>query len=366
MEEKIRRLGRAVGAEEQSTLQATEAVGAEEQNTPQAADAMSLDESHTYDDFQMPGTAIMDLEGTLQGEHGSEATNTSTMTDHVQAPAEGPLASPRPATHQGPTFGQQLAAGSEATNTSTMTNNAEAPVEAPLVSPRPATHQSSTFGQQLTALSLEAAAERHLGSTSGLSFAKMTQTMLRRLTPDKADFVFNSHNDNSMTGNFLDLSSPSDLINDSFFQSLSESISIHPLLFGDLYLTDFAGIDASLDTLAWPSDEAYVRRLVDFYFSHSHTLYPILKRSEVMETLDQIRQNPQHLAARAPLDVYRIWMVLAIGSTAYSSVTLTEESESMLFYNKALEYSEQALASDEMVRTPAQKLTAHEDTTDER
>ncbi|SPO00369.1 uncharacterized protein DNG_03214 [Cephalotrichum gorgonifer] len=146
----------------------------------------------------------------------------------------------------------------------------------------------------------------------------------------------------------MELGSPSDLINDSFFQSLSESISIYPLLFGDLFLADIAGSDATVDTLAWPSNEVHVRRLVDFYFSHSHTLYPIVKRSEVMDTLERILHNPQNLSMQPPLEIFRIWMVLAIGSTAYSSVTLAEESESMLFYNNALQYSEQALGGDEM------------------
>lgn len=58
-------------------------------------------------------------------------------------------------------------------------------------------------------------------------------------------------------------------------------------------------------------------------------------------------------------------MVLAIGSTAYSSVTLTEESESMMFYNNALQYSEQALGGDEMVYTPVYYFSAEENPTDE-
>jgi hypothetical protein len=40
---------------------------------------------------------------------------------------------------------------------------------------------------------------------------------------------------------------------------------------------------------------------------------------------------------------------LAIGSTAYSSVSLAEESESMLYYNKALMYFEASLAYGDMV-----------------
>ncbi|KAF4952635.1 hypothetical protein FSARC_12597 [Fusarium sarcochroum] len=193
----------------------------------------------------------------------------------------------------------------------------------------PPIDKPSTFEQELSAISLEAAAERYLGSTAGLSFARLTQMILRRLTPDK-------------------LESPSDLFNDTFFQSLGGTISIHPLLFGDVFLSDLAGFDDNLDSLAWPSDETYIGKLVDFYFAHSHTLYPILKRSEVMDTLAKIRNNPQSLATQPPLDVFRIWMVLAIGSTAYSSVMLTEESESMLFYSKAMQYSEKALEGDEM------------------
>ncbi|KAJ3540143.1 hypothetical protein NM208_g5198 [Fusarium decemcellulare] len=228
-------------------------------------------------------------------------------------------------------------------------DNPEPPIQEPQHNPQTVSAQSSSsFVQELTALSLEATAERYLGSTSGLSFAKLTQTVLRRLTPDKADFVFVNHQDDTTGATMLNFNSPSELFNDTFFQSLSESVSVHPLLFGDLFLADITESDSTLDSLAWPTDEAHVQRLVDFYFAHSHTLYPILKRSQVMDTLEKVRGNPQNLTTQCPLDMFRIWMVLAIGSTAYSSVSVTEESESMVYYNKALQYSEQALGSDEM------------------
>ncbi|OQE13399.1 hypothetical protein PENFLA_c049G05386 [Penicillium flavigenum] len=310
LEEKLRRLGRAVGVGEQNAAHATEATAVLNNNPP-------------FRDIEVPETATVDQVYSSQGIYRSEVANASTIADNA------------------------------------------APTQEPLVSPRPASTQTSTFGQQLTSLSLEATAERHLGSTTGLSFAELTQMVLRRLTPDKADFVFNSHQDNTTGANLLDLSFPADPFNDSFFQNLSESISVHPLLFGDLFLPEFAGSDATLGSLAWPADEAYVRRLVDFYFAHSYTLYPILKRSEVMEAFERIHQNPQSLATQTPLDIFRIWMVLAIGSTAYSSVTLTEESESMMFYNNALQYSEQALGGDEMVQTPAYNFSAEKNPTDE-
>ncbi|KAF7528737.1 hypothetical protein PCG10_010273 [Penicillium crustosum] len=283
-------------------------MAAQERDTPQAAEATPvLNNNHLYEDFEMPEIAMVGQECIPEGVYGSQVGNTSTLAD-----------------------------------------SAEDLVESPLVNSRPAPDQTPTFGQQLTVLSLEATAERHLGSTTGLSFANLTQMILRRLAPDKADFVFNRHQDNTTEMDLLDLSSSSNPFNDSFFQSLNESISPYPLLFGDLLFTDSAWSGNAIDSLAWPSDETHVRRLVNFYFAHSHTLYPILDRSEVMDTLEKIHQNPQNWATQTPLRAFRIWMVLAIGSTAYSSVTLTDESESMLFYNKALQYSEQALGGDEM------------------
>lgn len=300
-------------------------MAAQERNTLQAAEATPvLNNNHLYDDFEMPEIAMVDQECIPQGVYGRQVGNTSTLAD-----------------------------------------NAEDLIESPLGNPRPAPDQTPTFGQQLTVLSLEATAERHLGSTTGLSFANLTQMILRRLAPDKADFVFNSHQDNTTEMDLLDLSSSSNPFNDSFFQSLNESISPYPLLFGDLLFTDSAGSGIALDSLAWPSDETHVRRLVNFYFAHSHTLYPMLDRSEVMDTLEKIHQNPQSLATQTPLHAFKIWMVLAIGSTAYSSVTLTEESESMLFYNKALQYSEQALGGDEMVGKLAHSFIADKSPADE-
>lgn len=255
---------------------------------------------------------------------------------------------------------------------------------------------SPSFAQELKALSLEATAERHLGSSSGVSFAKLTQMILRRLTPDKADFVFpesgngscdtnrglnggsNSINqinishgdgDGSATNNnnidtqslitlvndpdpqLIHFDSPSDLFNSSVFHSLGQSISVHPLLFGDVFLADIIEPDTALVSLNWPSntDEGHVNMLIEFYFAHSNTLYPIIIRQELLETMRVMREDPHGCAnILSPLSLFRAWMVLAIGATAFSSVSLTEESEPMLYYNKALQYAEPALALDEV------------------
>ncbi|EPE04111.1 c6 zinc finger domain containing protein [Ophiostoma piceae UAMH 11346] len=263
--------------------------------------------------------------------------------------------------------------------------------------PPPATVPSPSFAQELKTLSLEATAERHLGSSSGVSFAKLTQMILRRLTPDKADFVFpdsgistgtgvQSHStENSSKSNNIDnnanennasnfnssnadaqslitlvndpdpqlihFDSPSDLFNSSVFHSLGQSISVHPLLFGDVFLADIIEPDTALVGLNWPSnyDDAHVNMLIEFYFAHSNTLYPIIIRQELIETMRIMREDPQGCCSiLSPLALFRAWMVLAIGATAFSSVSLTEESEPMLYYNKALQYSEPALALDEV------------------
>jgi len=222
----------------------------------------------------------------------------------------------------------------------------------PLFQEPPPQPRPPYFVDELKTLSLEATAERHLGSSSGISFARLTQFVLRRLTPDKADFVFISDQGDNYAGDGLfDFNSPSDLLDPSLFDRLNDSISTQPLLFGDVVLADIAEPNDAVLSLNLPSDQSHVSRLVDFYFAHSHTLYPILNRGELVQSLQRLRDNPHDLAAHSPSTLFRIWMVLAIGSTAYSSVSLSEESESRMYYNKALQYLEQAVASGDMVRS---------------
>lgn len=209
--------------------------------------------------------------------------------------------------------------------------------------------QYTTFAQELKTLTLEATAERHLGSSSGLSFAKLTQTVLKRLSPDKADLVFTLNQDDTAATSFFNMDSPSDLFNEAMYEELSGSISIHPILFGDLFLTDITEFNGDIVDLAWPSDQGHVRDLVEFYFAHSHTLYPILDKDEVLQSIEKIQGQPENQALQSALEHFRLWMVLAIGSTAYASLSLTEESESMLYYSKALLYFDQALEQNEMV-----------------
>jgi len=216
---------------------------------------------------------------------------------------------------------------------------------------------SSTYAQpdrvfsmdvELKKLSLEAVAERHLGSTSGVSFAKLTQTVLRRLSPDKADFVFSKQND-AETQQELNFGSISNLLNGPMSLNLGGSMLCDPMLFGDFPLFSIADTEDELVHLLIPSDDHKIDRLVGFYFAHSHTLYPIIHRAEFTTMLHFVRENPQATSGQSPLSLFRIWMVLAIGSTAYCSVSLADESESMLYYSKAMMYFEACLGYGDMV-----------------
>lgn len=206
---------------------------------------------------------------------------------------------------------------------------------------------SFSFVDELKQLSLEATAERHLGSSSGLSFAKLTQSVLRRLSPDKADFVFeiNPRRD-------LPLQHESNLTSEPVLNStmlrLEGPVSCFPILFGPFSMSKMSEPDDVLNHLSFPN-ESDMSRLVEFYFAHSHTLYPIIHRSEFISILKRIITDPQDALAQSPLWLFKIWMVLAVGSTTYSSVTLHEESESMLYYNKAMSYFEPALEFGDMV-----------------
>lgn len=225
----------------------------------------------------------------------------------------------------------------------------ESPGSAALTSQR--SSSTTIFAEELRCLSLEATAERHVGSTSGVSFAKLTQMVLRRLSPDKVDFVFanNRENNTSSPGTRLfNFNSPLDLADHTLFERLNESISIQPSLFGDLGLADIVQPESqdAPGTPHWPTDEAHVDRLVDFYFAHSHTLYPIIHRRNFLKSLQAYRGSGQNPSLHPPVFMFRMWMILAIGSTAYSAISLADESEPRMYYCEALQYLEAAMSDD--------------------
>ncbi|KAI2472773.1 fungal-specific transcription factor domain-containing protein [Annulohypoxylon bovei var. microspora] len=203
-----------------------------------------------------------------------------------------------------------------------------------------------SMARELRIISLEAAAERHLGSSSGLSFAKLTQTILKRLTPDRADFVFGITQGDDILGQ-IDWDSPPDFFHPHMMNFPNIS-GFGPTLFGDMSLSNIIEPSVSLADLCLPS-KSRADQLASFYFAHSHTLYPIINQHEFLTLLNRIYEQPIDPSTMDPMSSFRIWMVLAIGSSARCSVSVAEESEALLYYNKALEYFEAAFDYGDMV-----------------
>lgn len=210
---------------------------------------------------------------------------------------------------------------------------------------RTETEMADSFPEELRSLSLQASAERYLGSSSGLSIAKLTQMILQRLSPDKADFVFDTMRRDDLQRHF-DLDSPMDALN-YIVNDFNVPFTSYQPLFADCFTNAPLQHQDILASVALP-EANYMRQLVHFYFAHSHTLYPIIDQAEFASFVDQICAEPHSEPAQSPLSSFRLWMVLAIASTTYSSVTLADESESMVYYDKAMLYFESALGFDEI------------------
>lgn len=206
-----------------------------------------------------------------------------------------------------------------------------------------------TLAENLRSVSLAAVAEPYLGSISGLTFAKLTQAVLRRLSPDGRDFVFSPQiGGGNGTGPIEGATNLHlDFINNMYFD-FDQAIDFS-MLAGDGSMPAFDDeLQTAITTLP---DRTEVLRLATFYFDHSHTLYPIIHQQEVMSDIHTILLDPDHHILQSPPCMFRVWMVLAIGSTTHSSITLSEESVSRLYYEKAMTYFEASMDHGDIVST---------------
>jgi hypothetical protein len=201
----------------------------------------------------------------------------------------------------------------------------------------------------LKSVSLAAVAEPFLGPTAGLTFARLTQAVLRRLSSDGEDFVFNDNFDGTDCPIGTPTTTHLDFMNNMYFyhdQSLNFS-----WLGEDNAVTSI--IDEPPVAVSLPHclpDRAEVQRLTMFYFDHSHTLYPIIDRREFMSDLQLVLADSGYHLVQSPPTKFRLWMVLAIGSTAYSSITLTDETASRQYFEKAMTYFDQSMDYGDIVR----------------
>lgn len=216
------------------------------------------------------------------------------------------------------------------------------------------THKPDSLADELKLLSLEAAADRHVGSSSGISFAKLTQAVLRRLSPDRQEFVFDDEqdeeeDDDDEAGDLL----PNQTETTPTFSFAFNEINTHLVSSPPLPLYFPISNDQQQDGLIHESlsliEPSHISHLLEFYFAHSHTLYPFVRQHEFTTVLWRLYADPSDPLAQSPLWQFRIWMVLAIGSTAYSSVSLLDESESVQLFNRAMVHFEGAMGCGDLV-----------------
>lgn len=97
-------------------------------------------------------------------------------------------------------------------------------------------------------------------------------------------------------------------------------------------------------------EPSHITYILEFYFAHSHTLYPFVRRKEFETVLWKVYADPLDPQAQSSLWQFKIWMILAIGSTTHCSVSLMDETEPVRFFNKAMTYFEAAMGCGDMVR----------------
>ncbi|ANB15320.1 Stb5p [Sugiyamaella lignohabitans] len=161
--------------------------------------------------------------------------------------------------------------------------------------------------QGLGVLSLQASSEgRYLGPGSGVSFAQFTQSIIYKLDRKKE----------IMANNGVILPNPKEL--ESFTSSSAKELP-----------TPARAID-----------------LANFYWRHSHTLYPFLREEYIMKIfekagIDRIRFEEE---IEDPELLFQLYMVMAIGSTSIASITVSNEEEASTCLSVAMTYFDNVLS----------------------
>jgi hypothetical protein len=178
-------------------------------------------------------------------------------------------------------------------------------------------------------LSLEATAERYLGSSSGVSFARLTQAILKRLKPDLQPFIFSD-----ALGNFAARANVANVVGSLGNPSPPTSRD---------QLSSVIGTNIDL-----PNEE-HAYQMVEYYWSHSHTLYPFIQKAAFMKSLKVMYANPNEAVLQSSHSwLYTMWMVFATSSTSLSSVMNSEETKSIRYWNAAMTHFNETLEEGDM------------------
>ncbi|KAL5003058.1 cytochrome P450 [Aspergillus recurvatus] len=242
---------------------------------------------------------------------------------------------------------QQLAeitassASSNASSTSTGQQECDKPEEPPLrTRPSPAvpdtdvvpahwtvpighrgtrTRRSTSLADGLKMLFLEATAERYVGSSSGLAFAKLTQAMLWILLPDQEAFVFGDGEEGPGGG-----AGDEELLPP--FEDTLDFLDLDMMLDSPQQLTSLP-----INAVRQGSEPAGPCATG----SRPHTLLAWLLLCSLPHTLPH---HPATQLRRGSMD----------GSTTYCSVTLMDETESIQLFDTAMPYFEAAMGCGEL------------------
>ena len=127
-----------------------------------------------------------------------------------------------------------------------------------------------SLASELKWLSLEATAERFLGQSSGLSFARLTQAVLKRLRPDQYPFAFERSARDSQQTVETETTAPTDSV----------------------YANTYTGQTLDLTSII---DEEGAVYLAECYWSHNHTLYPFVQKSSFIRNLKHMYTQSDNL-----------------------------------------------------------------------
>lgn len=165
------------------------------------------------------------------------------------------------------------------------------------------------LAMDFASLTISASSEGHyLGPGSGISFAQLTQAIM---------FQKDFEKEKTIAGGLMLHTNPSLMLD-----------------------------NANLDDAPLPSAKR-AAEVVEFYWCHSHTLYPILDRDNFMECLDKMFSLDDEDAMGLHNDsvwMFKLYMVLAIGSTAMASITISSENEAVACWSKAMTYFNDTLS----------------------
>ncbi len=219
-------------------------------------------------------------------------------------------------------------------------------------------------------LSLSAAEGHYLGPASGISFARLTQSVIHKVGFKEEYLLHSGYMLSSSETNLIDEENDDD--NNPLPMHMPNSESSHN---PSTPRSDPVASNKHETAISLPISAQRAEELVSFYWKHSHTLYPFIQRKTFTNNLNLMFKH-QNSVEKSPNDppnpdeekqlsnlmsspvwLFQLYMVLAIGSTSMASVTITSEDEATGLYIKALNYFDEVLSRGNLIALEALLLS---------